>query len=100
MYREKYPFEFVKQEVEVDLTPREYVVLSLMAQGYSNQSIAEKLVVQPRTVERHIGGIFSTLPFDEGVDGKVIVDRRVIATLMYYRTPKFLSSQLAPSQPY
>ena len=94
MYRERYPFEFVKHEVRVDLTPREYEVLSLIAKGYSNPSIAEKLYIDPRTVEHHINSIYSKLPFDEGVD------ERVMAALMYgaLRIPNSLSYQPAPLQ--
>ena len=32
-----------------------------MARGLSNAAIAEELFIQPRTVERHIGSIFSKM---------------------------------------
>jgi two-component system response regulator NreC len=35
------------------LTPREQEVLQLLAEGYSNQEIAEKLVISPSTVHTH-----------------------------------------------
>jgi DNA-binding NarL/FixJ family response regulator len=44
-----------------ELTPREREVLELMAQGKSNQAIAERLVVTPRAVEKHVTSIFSKL---------------------------------------
>ena len=44
-----------------ELTPREREVLGLMAEGCSNQSIAERLVVEPKTVEGHIRTVFSKL---------------------------------------
>jgi len=41
-----------------DLTPREREVLAEMAQGRSNASIAESLVLTKRAVEKHVGAIF------------------------------------------
>src|SRR6476469_6977030 len=42
------------------LTPREREVLGLMAEGRSNNAIAEALVVTERAVEKHVTSIFST----------------------------------------
>jgi DNA-binding NarL/FixJ family response regulator len=63
------------------LTPREREVLELMAEGRSNQAIAEKLVVTLRAVEKHVTSIFSklNLPADEADH------RRVLAVLAYLR---------------
>ena len=44
-----------------DLTPREREVLELMAEGRSNQAIAERLFVTPRAVEKHVTSIFAKL---------------------------------------
>ncbi len=44
-----------------DLTGREREVLSLIAQGYTNQAIAEKLVISPKTVRNYISAIFNKL---------------------------------------
>src|SRR4051794_37208837 len=41
------------------LTPRELQVLELMAMGHSNKSIADKLVVSERAVEKHCASIFT-----------------------------------------
>jgi DNA-binding NarL/FixJ family response regulator len=44
-----------------ELTPREMEVLSWMAKGYRNSTIAEVLCLEPKTVERHINSIYSKL---------------------------------------
>ena len=44
-----------------DLSPRELEVLSWMAKGYRNNTIAEVLCLEPKTVERHINNIYSKL---------------------------------------
>ena len=43
------------------LTPREREVLELMAEGRSNQAIADRLYVTPRAVEKHVTSIFAKL---------------------------------------
>ena len=44
-----------------DLTEREREILALIAQGYTNPAIAEKLVLSPKTVRNHVSNIFSKL---------------------------------------
>lgn len=44
-----------------ELTDREREVLTLIAQGYTNPAIAEKLVLSPKTVRNHVSTIFSKL---------------------------------------
>ena len=43
------------------LTPREGEVLRLMAEGLSNQQVAERLYLSKRTVEHHVSGILAKL---------------------------------------
>ena len=61
------------------LTPRETEILALVAQGYSNQGIADLLVLTKRAIEKHINAIFLKLDLNEEHD----VSRRVKATLIY-----------------
>ncbi|MEV6320668.1 LuxR C-terminal-related transcriptional regulator [Nocardia sp. NPDC051787] len=45
------------------LTEREQQVAGLVAQGLGNRQIAQRLVVSPRTVDRHVGNILTKLGF-------------------------------------
>jgi len=46
---------------ERGISSREYEVLTLMAQGYSNQEIADKLFVSLNTIKTHSTNLFSKL---------------------------------------
>jgi DNA-binding NarL/FixJ family response regulator/class 3 adenylate cyclase len=64
-----------------ELTPREREVLELMAEGRSNQAIAERLFITLRAVEKHVTSIFTKLRLPAtGED-----HRRVLAVLTYLR---------------
>jgi len=63
------------------LTPRERQVLELMAEGRSNQSIAQKLVVTERAVEKHVTNIFGKLHLPASAEDH----RRVLAVLAFLR---------------
>jgi DNA-binding NarL/FixJ family response regulator len=63
------------------LTDRERDVLALMAEGHANQSIATRLMLRPKTVERHIGHIFAKL----GLSDDQQSHRRVLAVLAMLR---------------
>jgi DNA-binding NarL/FixJ family response regulator len=64
------------------LTPREREVLGLMAEGRSNQGIAERLVVTERAVEKHVTSIFGKLRLPAAPEDH----RRVLAVLAYLRS--------------
>jgi len=64
-----------------DLTEREREVLALIAEGRSNQAIAERLFITERTVEKHVTGIFDKLLLPVTPDDH----RRVLAVLAYLR---------------
>jgi DNA-binding NarL/FixJ family response regulator len=66
----------------VALTSREREVLMLMAEGSSNQGIADKLVITLRAVERYVSTIFTKL----GLPSTGSESRRVLAVLVYLRS--------------
>ena len=65
-----------------NLTPREREVLELMAEGSSNQAIADRLVISLRAVEKHVTSIFTAL----GLPSTGHEHRRVLAVLTYLRS--------------
>jgi DNA-binding NarL/FixJ family response regulator len=62
-----------------DLTPRELEVLALVAEGCSNQAVADRLVVSQRAVEKHVTSILSKL----GLPTEPAAHRRVMAVLAF-----------------
>jgi DNA-binding NarL/FixJ family response regulator len=64
-----------------ELTSGDLEVLALMAEGRSNQGIADKLVVTVAAVERHVTSIFSRLGLQQAPEDH----RRVLAVLQYLR---------------
>jgi DNA-binding NarL/FixJ family response regulator len=63
------------------LTEREREVLTLMAEGRSNQAISERMFLSPKTVEGHVRNIFTKLDLTDTHDDH----RRVLAVLTYLR---------------
>ena len=64
-----------------DLSPREREVLELMAEGRSNQAIAQLLFVTLRAVEKHVTSIFVKLRLPAAAEDH----RRVLAVLALLR---------------
>jgi DNA-binding NarL/FixJ family response regulator len=62
-----------------ELTQRETEVLELMAEGRSNAAIAERLVITPGAVEKHVSSIFGKL----GLPPSESDHRRVLAVVAY-----------------
>jgi DNA-binding NarL/FixJ family response regulator len=61
------------------LTEREREVLAMMAEGHSNAAIAERLIVNQRTVETHVGNILTKLDLLP----EPSIDRRVRAVMLW-----------------
>ncbi|HZT06160.1 MAG TPA: response regulator transcription factor [Chloroflexota bacterium] len=62
------------------LTPRQREILALLAQGFTNASIADRLVLAPSSVENQLHAIYAELGFS---DGHTELNPRVRATLAY-----------------
>ena len=65
-----------------ELTPREREVLELMAEGRSNQGIADQLVITLRSAEKYVSSVFGKL----GLPHTGTESRRVLAVLLYLRS--------------
>ncbi len=63
------------------LSPREREVMELIAEGRSNQAIADRLFVTLRAVEKHVTSIFEKL----GLPATTEDHRRVLAVLAFLR---------------
>ena len=72
----------LRQSLLDSLTDREREVLGLIAEGRSNEGISQVLFLSPKTIEAHIGRIFSKLGLDETRD----YHRRVLAVLAFLRS--------------
>jgi DNA-binding NarL/FixJ family response regulator len=64
-----------------DLSDREREVLALMAEGRTNQAIAERLFITERTVEKHVKSIFGKLRLPASPEDH----RRILAVVAYLR---------------
>jgi DNA-binding NarL/FixJ family response regulator len=62
-----------------ELTAREQEILHLVAQGYSNRGIADRLVIAERTVETHVRQVLAKLDVADSPG----VNRRVLAVLAF-----------------
>jgi DNA-binding NarL/FixJ family response regulator len=71
-----------RDDLLTELTPREREVLELMAEGRSNQGIADKLVITVRSAEKYVSSIFDKLGLPSGGSDS----RRVLAVLLYLRS--------------
>jgi DNA-binding NarL/FixJ family response regulator len=73
---------FSRRRAIEELTSRELEVLTLIAEGRSNQAICDRLFLSPKTVEGHIRQIFLKLGLRDAPEDH----RRVLAVLTYLRS--------------
>lgn len=64
------------------LTPREREVLALMAEGHSNNGLAQHLSITERAVEKHVSAIFTKLDLAPSQGHH----RRVLAVVTYFNS--------------
>jgi DNA-binding NarL/FixJ family response regulator len=65
-----------------ELTAREREILGRMAEGRSTQAIADRLVLELKTIEGHVRAIFAKLELEPAAEDH----RRVLAVLAYLRS--------------
>ena len=63
------------------MTPRQVEVYNLMCAGRSNEDIARRLVIEVRTVERHITDIYEILGVEKEISSTL---KRTRAVIHYY----------------
>lgn len=64
-----------------DLTPRETDVLKLIAQGYSNKEIGDKLFIGERTVKTHVSNILGKLHLGDRTQAAIYALRHKLVPL-------------------
>jgi len=63
-----------------ELTDREFDVLSLVAEGMDNQSIARRLVLSPKTVRNHVSNVFAKIHANDRPHAVVLARRMGLGT--------------------
>ena len=77
--RRSWPRSSAESPTPSPLTDREREVLSLMAEGLTNNAIARRLVLTERTVEGHVRSVLTKLNLPASEDSH----RRVLAVIAY-----------------
>ncbi|GBG11178.1 DNA-binding response regulator [Paenibacillus sp. MY03] len=79
MNRFRQPKQQEKAPLHDDLTEREMDVLKRLAQGKSNQEIADELFIGVKTVKFHITNIFNKLDVDDRTQAAIYAHKQGIA---------------------
>lgn len=69
------------EPAEIELTPRELNVLTLMAEGASNKAIAKQLGISVHTAKFHVGSILDKLDATGRTDAVTHAARRGVINL-------------------
>lgn len=64
-----------------ELSLREREVLCLIAKGYTNQEIAQKLFISPHTVKNHVSRIYQKIGMDDRTKVALWAVRRGLVSL-------------------
>ena len=67
-----------KSFTQNDLTPREIEVLLLIADGFNNRDIADKLYISEKTVKNHVSSIFKKLDVADRTQAAIYVFRNYL----------------------
>jgi two-component system NarL family response regulator len=70
------PAEGTRGAAEPGLTPRELEVLTLVAEGLSNRSVADQLYISENTVKNHMGNILEKLQLHSRTEAVMYAVRR------------------------
>lgn len=62
------------------LTQREFEILELIAEGCNNGQIAQRLVVNPKTVRNHVSNVFAKLHVSDRASAIVLAHRSGVGT--------------------
>lgn len=67
----------------IGLTPREREIWALIVQGYSDEEIADRLFISPRTAVTHVGNILAKLGVNKRtMAARVAIERGLVAPLV------------------
>jgi DNA-binding NarL/FixJ family response regulator len=62
------------------LSPREFDVLALLAQGLDNNSIARELMLSPKTVRNHVSNVFAKINVTDRAQAIVLAHQHGVGT--------------------
>lgn len=71
----------VHKMVQSKLTEREYEILQLIAQGYSNRDMAARLFISEKTVKTHLSNIFSKIEVSDRLQAALYAIRHQLVKL-------------------
>ncbi len=61
-----------------DLSPRQWQILRLIAQGLSNEQMAQQLFVAPSTIKTHINHLYAKLGVRTRAEAQAVARQRLV----------------------